>query len=97
MARYDKKSLVKDVDKRKKKLASLSDDEFKKEFSHVRKLLDTSLPACLRRRTETILKSKNPEKVENEIERFDYEAYWYKLLLDLDKEIWREAKKRKVA
>ncbi|RJP69022.1 MAG: hypothetical protein C4532_11760 [Candidatus Abyssobacteria bacterium SURF_17] len=97
MARYDKKSLLKDVDKRRKKLRSLSDDEFKKEFSHVRKLLDMSLPACLRRRTETILKSKNPEKVESEIERFNYEAYWYQLLLDFDKEVWREAKKRKVA
>ncbi len=97
MAKYDKVSLSHDMEKRKQDLSSLSDTQLKKEISHVRTLLDKSLPTCLRRRTETILSLTAPGKIKTEVVRFDYEAHWYQLMRDYEKLVSSEAKKRGIA
>ncbi len=97
MPKYDEKRLAEDIEKRKRTLSSLSDAQLKKEVSHVHTLLSSSLPACLRKRTEKILTSKAPTIIETELERFKYEARWFQLMLDYEKLVSQEAKKRKIA
>jgi hypothetical protein len=97
MAKYDKKRLSGDIERRKRSLPSLSNEQLKKEVSHTSKLLEYSLPLCLRKRAETIISSQSPTQIESETERFSYEAYWYQLLLDYEKQVAEEAKKRKIA
>lgn len=97
MMKYDKNSLFDEIERRKNSLSSLSDEDLEKEVSHTRKLLESSLPTCLRRRTETIVSSKSASDVEKEMERFSYEAYWLKLLFDYAKQAKKEVEKRKAA
>jgi hypothetical protein len=97
MSKYDESRLTEDMEKRKKALSSLSDAQLKKEASHVHTLLESSLPTCLRKRTEKILSSKAPTVIDTELERFTYEARWFQLMLDYEKLVSQEAKKRKIA
>jgi len=52
---------------------------------------------CLRLRTEKILGAKTPGRIRALTQQFDYEAYWFELLLDCEKQLLREARQRKVA
>lgn len=97
MVKYDRKRLSGDIERKRRGLSALSNAELKKELSHAHKLLEFSLPTCLRRRTEAILSSSVSGKIEKEIERFSYEAYWFQLMLDYEKQVSREARKRKIA
>jgi len=97
MAKYDKKRLSGDIERKRRTLPSMSDQELKKEISHTQKLLENSLPKCLRKRTETILSTQIPSKIDIELERFTYEAYWFQLLLDYEKHVAQEARRRKIA
>ncbi|MBI4832061.1 MAG: hypothetical protein HY801_11025 [Candidatus Lindowbacteria bacterium] len=97
MPKYDSERLVRDIEKKKDKVPSLSDTQLKKEVSHLNKLLQSSLPDCLRQRAERIVAARNPEKIETEIERFNFEARWFQLLLDYERRVAKEAEKRKIA
>jgi len=97
MPKYDERRLAEDMEKRKMTLSSLSDAQLKKEVSHVHTLLNSSLPTCLRKRTEKILTSKTPVIIDTELERFRYEARWFQLMLDYEKLVSEEARKRKIA
>jgi hypothetical protein len=97
VTKYDRKRLSGDIERKRRSLSSLTEEQLKKEVMHTHKLLEFSLPTCLRKRTETILSSNLPGKIETELERFNYEAYWYELLLDYEKQVKEEAKRRKIA
>lgn len=94
MPKYDRRNLSRDIEKRKKNLSSLTDAQLKKEVNHVRKLLEFSLPTCLRKRVETILEPGTPSRIQTEVDRFNYEVYWYQLMLDYNKLVTKEARKR---
>jgi hypothetical protein len=97
MAKYDSERLVRDIEKKKGQVSTLSDTQLRKEVSHVSKLLQSSLPDCLRQRAERIVTARKSEKIETEIERFNFEARWFQLLLDYEKQVAKEAEKRKIA
>ncbi len=97
MARYDRKRLSGNIERKRRGLSSISDDELRKEVEHTQKLLEHSLPMCLRKRTETILASEAPNRIETELERFNYEAYWFELLLEYERHLRDEGKRRKIA
>jgi hypothetical protein len=97
MSTYDENRLKEDMENRERTLSSLTDAQLKREFSHVHTLLESSLPTCLRKRAEKILTSKAPAVIEKEVERFTYEARWLELMLDYEKLVSKEAKRRKVA
>jgi hypothetical protein len=97
MAKYDRNRLSGDIEQKRRSLSSLSDEQLRKEISHAHKLLEFSLPTCLRKRTEAIVASRESGKIETELERFGYEAYWFELLLDYEKQATEEARKRKIA
>ncbi len=96
MPKYDRKSLRRSVADKRKGVRSMSDGELKKEVSHIDKLLRSSLPKCLRMRTENILSATTPGRIRALMSQFDYEAYWFELLLDYEKQVLGEAKKRNV-
>ncbi|RJP25785.1 MAG: hypothetical protein C4520_01830 [Candidatus Abyssobacteria bacterium SURF_5] len=97
MAKYDRKRLTGDIERKRRTLSSLSDDQLKKEVEHTHKLLEFSLPTCLRKRTESIVSSRAPGKIETELERFTYETYWLQLLIDYEKQVKEETERRKIA
>lgn len=97
MTKYDRNRLSGDIERKRESLPSMSNEQLEKEISHTHKLLEFSLPTCLRKRTESILSAKVPKRIQTELERFNYEAHWFQLLLDYEKQVIEESKRRKIA